>query len=276
MPVKTLFAPHLGRTVRMGRRRPDPSHPRLSFSAYRMSGAPLPTPPASCDFSAAAEPVLENIYGNANLGDCVIAGGYHIVGVETGNAGNLFTATNAQIIADYSAIGGYDPSQTQPDGSNPTDQGCDEVTALNYWQQNGFADGTKLAGWLAVDATNQTEVMQALFIFQNLYFGVELPDSWVNPMPSASGFVWDADAPDPSNGHCVCGVGYNAAGITIDTWGMLGTLTWAAVAALCVESAGGALYVMLTPDELIAAKQASPEGFNWSELEADFAALGAK
>ena len=65
--------------------------------------ARLPAPPASCDFSSAASSVLANIYGNDRLGDCVIAAGYHVTGVETGNAGDLFTASDAQIIADYNA-----------------------------------------------------------------------------------------------------------------------------------------------------------------------------
>ena len=83
---------------------------------------------------------------SCGLGDCVIAGGYHVEAVWTGNAGQLFTATDAQIVADYGAIGGYVP------GDPSTDNGCDEQTAFNYWTKTGFANGTTLAGWLAVDA----------------------------------------------------------------------------------------------------------------------------
>ena len=83
-----------------------------------------------------------------------------------------------------------------------------------------------IAGRRTVDATNIEECQTALWLFENLYFGLELPDAWINPMPSASGFVWDAaGAPDPDNGQCVVGVGYTAAGITIDTWGMTGLMT---------------------------------------------------
>ena len=191
------------------------------------------------------------------------------MGVETGNAGSQFIASNSQIISDYSAIGGYVP------GKPNTDQGCNEPTALNYWTSKGFADGTKLLGWLAVDPTNKTEVMQTMYLFENLFFGMELPDKWISPFPESSGFTWDvAGDPDENNGHCIVGVGYNANGVLVDTWGLIGTLTWAAIQKYCIESAGGELYVMLTPDQLTKGQTTAPNGVAWSSLIADFDALG--
>jgi len=218
---------------------------------------------------SAAAAALALIYDNDYLGDCVIAGGYHSTGIATGNAGKLFTASDSQIIADYSAIGGYVP------GDPSTDNGCDEQTALNYWTSHGFADGTKLLGWLEVNAANPTEVMQAMFLFENLFFGLELPDAWISPFPSANGFVWDvAGDPDPENGHCIVGVGYNQSGIQIDTWGMIGTLTWAALAAYVTQAAGGMLYTWLSPDQLAKGQQNAPNGVAWRDLCLDFNALG--
>ncbi len=269
MAMKKINAPHLGAgaTVKLGRRRPIAQAPRLKLGRYLK--ASLPPGPASVDFSPKGQPALSNIYGNDRLGDCVIAGGYHVVATETGNAGQLFTATPEQIIADYEAIGGYNPDDPN------SDQGCDEPTALNYWVQNGFADGTKPLGWLSVDATNRNELQSALYLFENLYFGVELPDSWVTPMPQANGFVWDVSgAPDPQNGHCVIGVGYTPQGVTIDTWGLLGTVTWAALAKYFVPSVYGAAYVLLTPDQLEKGRNAAPNGVAWSALVADFDAIG--
>ena len=279
MPVKTVYLAPKGRHVKLGRRRPIARGPRLSLRNYLTDA--LPPPPATIDYSGPATSVLSNVYLNDDLGDCVIAGGYHVVGTLTGNAGDLFGASNDQIIADYSAIGGYDPTATPvvgPDGQphNPTDNGCDEQTALNYWTQTGFRDGSKLLGWLAVDAANVTEVKTAIWLFENIYYGMELPDAWVNQdMPSASGFVWDvAGKPDPNNGHCVCGVGYAAKGVTIDTWGLLGTLTYAATAKYAVNAANGELYVMFSPDQLAKAHATAPNGIAWSDLVADFDAMG--
>jgi hypothetical protein len=267
MPLKTIYAPHLGHTVKMGRKRPIKG-PRLHLKNYLVQA--VPPPPTLVDYSKQALSALGLVYLNDQLGDCVIAGGYHVVGVETGNAdgGKPFIATDAQITADYSAIGDYVP------GDPSTDNGCDEQTALNYWTQTGFCNGTKLVGWLAVDATNQTEVMQACYLFENLYFGLELPDAWVNPFPSASGFLWDDGTPDPNNGHCVMGVGYNSSGVQIDSWGLIGTLTWKAVAHLASQAGGGELYVMLTPDQLAKGAAKAPNGMAWQDLLSDFQAMG--
>jgi hypothetical protein len=266
--IKHIFLPALDRHVRLGRLRPAVRCPRLSLGNYLLRQLPLP--PASCDYTAAAARTLADIYGNDQLGDCVIAGGEHVRGVTSANAGSETAFSLAQTVAQYSAIGGYVP------GNPATDQGCDEQTALNYWVQHGFADGVRLTGWLAIDASNIQECQTALWLFENLYFGIELPDAWVGAqMPQASGFVWDvAGAPDPSNGHCVAGFGYDSRGVTIDTWGMLGTMTWAAVQAYAGRAAGGELYVLLSPDLIGRAQTKAPNGFNWSQLVADFDALG--
>jgi hypothetical protein len=253
--------------MKFGRRRPMPGAPKFRLKNYLR--AALPTAPTSVDYTSPAASVLANVYKNDVLGDCVVAGAYHVVGVESGNAGDLFTATDAQILADYSAIGGYVPGQPS------TDQGCDEQTALNYWTSTGFANGTKLLGYLAVDPSNLPEVQAACWLFENLYFGVELPNAWINPFPSSSGFTWDAAGePVPENGHCFIGAGYSTSGVIIDTWGMLGTLTWAAVQKYCAQSAGGALYVMLSPDQLAKGSAKAPNGVAWADLLSDFDSIG--
>lgn len=264
--MKTVFAPHLGRTVKFGRRRPIATGPHLKLKNYLR--AALPPTPASCDLTPKALPCLRDVMLNDSLGDCGIAGGYHIVGVETGNAGSLFTATDAQITADYSAIGGYNPNDPS------SDRGIILTDALNYWSAHGFADGTKILGYLAIDATSLSELQAAVWLFGNLYLGLELPDSYVSPFPSGDGFLWGNDAPDPSNGHCVIGAGYGIDGVTIATWGLIGTITWDALAHLCIGAANGEAWVMLTPDQLARGASVAPNGVTWAQLVTDFDAMG--
>jgi len=235
-----------------------------------MADGALPPPVVSVSYETKAQAALRNIYLNDQLGDCVIAGGYHVVGVETGNAtGTPFVATDQQIIADYGAVGGYVP------GDPSTDQGCNIQTALAHWQTVGFADGTKLKGYLSVNPTNKHELMTALYLFENLVFGLELPDAYVNPFPSGDGFTWGvAGAPDPSNGHCIIGAGYNTSGVGIDTWALEGTFTWEAIAAYCTASNGGEVYTVITPDQLAKGQSVAPNGFNWLTLTQDFDILG--
>jgi len=265
--MRSVYAPSLKKNIIFGRTRPPIGLQCLRLHNYLRSS--LPTPPSSVDYSSKASQELSNVDENDSLGDCVIAGGYHIVGVETGNAGNEFIATNAQITKDYSAIGGYIP------GNPNTDNGCNLTTALGYWTTHGFANGTKLLGWLAIDPTNVTEIKQALYLFENLMLGLELPDKWISPFPSGNGFTWDvAGSPDPENGHCIVAVGYTTQGIIVDTWGMLGILTWAALAEYCASKNYGELYVLLTPDQVTKGQTVAPNGVSWSDLIGDFDALG--
>lgn len=255
--------------MKFGRRRPTARQRSTTLKLRDYLAPGLPTPPASCDYTPKANAALAQMYGNDTMGDCVIAGFYHVLGVASGNAtGTPFLATAAQIIADYSAIGGYVP------GDPSTDQGCDEVTALTWWSQNPAADGSKLAGFVELDPTNEAHLQLALWLGCNLYFGIELPDAWVQPMPSASGFTWDvAGAADPSNGHCVMGAGYNSNGVTIGTWAMTGLLTYDAIADYGSSSNGGAVYALITPDWLAQGQRAAPNGVDWDALTADLDAL---
>jgi hypothetical protein len=253
---------------RMGRIRPVARCPRFSLRNYLTRE--LPPPPASCDYSAKASTALSEMYLNNTLGDCVIAGIGHVVGVLTGNVGKQYTYYNAQIIKLYSAIGGYVP------GKPNTDNGCDEQTAPNYWQHNGAPVGSnKIAGWISVNGADPTEYRTALWLFENLYFGLELPDKWISPFPSAPGFVWNvAGPPNPSNGHCVVGVGYSSKGVKICSWGMLGLMTDAAIEKYATTAGAGELYTVVSQDAINKAAAKAPNGFDWSQLIADFDSMG--
>jgi hypothetical protein len=252
-------------SFKLGRKRPPNGRAKLRFADYIQPS--LPPPPPSCDYTGPATAVLGQMFLNDQLGDCVIAAGAHLVGLETSNAGDAFVYSDAQVLADYEAIGGYNPNDPS------TDQGCDEQTAFQYWQRTGFADGTLLDKYLGLDATNPTQIQQAMYLFENLFFGVELPDAWVTPFPSSSGFVWDTGTPNPNNGHAFLGVGYNTQGVQIDSWGLKGTVTWAAITTLCGPSGGGQLYALLTPDQIPKATQRAPNGLDWATLQSDFDAL---
>jgi hypothetical protein len=269
MTIKTIKHPTTKRIYKFGRTRPVARGPHFSLRNYLMRD--IPPPPAACDYSKPAAAALANVYGNDTLGDCVIAGMAHVVGVLTAGAtGTPFIYNNQQIIALYSAIGGYVPDDPA------TDKGCNEQTALNYWENNGAPAGSnKIAGWLAVNAADPIEYRTALWLFENLYFGLELPEAWIDPVPQASGFVWDAAGPpEPQNGHCVAGVGYTAQGVMIDSWGMTGLLTDKAIAKYGATRAHGDVYTVVSQDAISSATQKAPNSFDWSQLIADFDSMG--
>jgi hypothetical protein len=268
MPIKTINQSSTGKTFKLGRKRPVARCPRLRLERYLK--ASMPMPPPTCDYRPKAANALSEMYLNDQLGDCVIAGIAHITGVLTGNADpQPLIFDDSEIVELYSAISGYVP------GDESTDNGCDEETALNYWVANGAPKGTahKIISFLEVDPTNVVEIQTALWLFENLVYGVELPDVWVNPAPAASGFTWGVNGdPDPNNGHCFIACGYNPTGVLISTWGMTGTITYSATAKYA-GGEGGQLFVVLDDDLIESAVGVSPTGFNWSQLSADFDAI---
>ncbi len=261
--VKSIIHPVTGQSFKLGRRRPIARGSRLKLRNYLLKNFPIA--PAAVDYSVKPAAFLAEILGNDTLGDCTAAGAFHIGGTLLANAGAAIPFSQADAIKFYSATTGYMP------GDESTDQGGDETDVLNYWQSTGLLPNAhKITGWVAVDGTNEDEVKAALWLFENLYFGVELPDAWVNPMPGSSGFVWNvAGNADPENGHCFAGVAYDELGVQIDTWGMIGTITWPAIAEYCSTALQGELYAVLGPDAIDKATAKAPNGFDTSQLLAD-------
>lgn len=253
------------RRMRFGRKQPPviPVPRVLRLGKYRSTSL---VPPTSVSYVPDAAASLSKIYLNDTEGDCVVAGIAHVEGVLTGNEPESpLILTDAQIEAFYVAACG------------PGDQGCDVAPTLDYWMKNGIPikSSHKPAGFVAVDPTNQTEVMTAIWLFENAIPGINLPDAWVNPFPTASGFTWDvAGPPDPDNGHCPPFISYSRVGVITSTWAMTGTMTWAAVAYYCAARQGGELYTVISQDSLDAASGKAPNGLDWQQIVDDFNAMG--
>lgn len=265
--LKTLVHPDTGQTFKMGRLRPAAPAPRLAFGDYVYKS--MPPPPDAVDYSQAPDPIAMDILGNGENGNCTIAGAFHIEGVLLANAGQPLPAglNSANCVSLYYKLTGGQ------------DTGLDEQTVLNYWQSNGLlADGTcKIAGSCAVDATNWQEVCTALWLFENLYFGAEMPTAWLEPFPHSSGFIWDAAGdPDPNNGHCFIGDAYTQGGVKNDTWGLAGVVTPAAIAKYCIPSAYGTLYTVLSQDAINRATQKAPNGFDFPTLRSNLNSVSAQ
>jgi hypothetical protein len=255
--------------MKFGRNRPKSQGMRLSLRNYLMRS--LPKPPPSVDYSPLAKAGLSQIYLNDQEGCCVISALGHAEDVWQGNSGgHPIIYTDAQINSVYGPVGGYivgDPS---------TDNGCDEVTAWNYVIANGFAGGPKFTAWAAVNGADKTEVQVAIAEAENVMFGMELPDEWVSPSFPVAGAVLDvAGPPNPDNGHCMIGVGYNAEGVIACTWGILVLITWAAVAKYATTPLQGELYTLIGPaSNILGANGKVPIGIDVTQLRADIDSFG--
>jgi len=233
-----------------------------TFKLARYLAPVLPTPPLEAGYiqKVSVWPMMLN----DSLGDCVIAGAGHCIEQWTTYAGKPVVLTDQQILQGYEAVGGYVP------GNPSTDQGCDMLTACNYWRQTGFG-GHKILAYVEVDQTNLVEVKQAIYLFGNLYAG------WQLPLTVQSANVWSVSTrtgdgtPGSWGGHCAPVVGYNASaakgGVTVVTWGGLMPVTWNFLQIYADE-----LYAVLSQDWLEANGYAV-SGFNLKQLEADLQAV---
>jgi hypothetical protein len=129
MPIKMIHNSAPKRTFKPGRKRPLARCPRLNLNNYLTRR--LPAPPTACDYTKSAAAALDEGYDNDTLGDCVI----------DGMADNRSSTPKSEIIALYSAIGGYVPGETS------TDQGCDEQTAELLGKQRGRGAKYEESGW---------------------------------------------------------------------------------------------------------------------------------
>jgi hypothetical protein len=265
---------HDGRIVKMGRRRPVAHGPRLHFKNY-IDKAHLPEVPKTFSYAPKARSALAQMYNNDVWGDCVIAEIAHAEGVWTGNNGVdqavIFSAHRIYML--YHAIGGY--QWDQPD----TDHGCDEETALNYWMRHGAMpdqkDPHRIAGYVAVNGHDPEEVRLAVFLFECLMTGEEMPDAWVADSMSSfkPGSTLDvAGAPNPENGHCMGIVGGEPGRVQMSTYGMDDIWqTDAAIAAYCTGPTGQ-LFAPLSPNAVNRATGKAPNGIAWQQLINDLKA----
>ena len=274
MPVKTLVHPVTGQTLRLGRKF-APSRPQrmARFGAFSSPKTPIPTSTRYTNYPAGSsgEAWFKAVLSNDKLGDCTCAGALHIAGAWFANVGEAVPFKPEDAVSLYERACGYDPSDPS------TDQGGNEQDVLAFLHAHGLApNGShKIAGFCAVDGRDVEEVHRAIYELENVYFGLALPDAWINPFPAADGATWDvAGDPDPSNGHCVVGLDYREDGaVLINTWGMRVWLTADAIRNYAVPAAQGEVYALYSDDALSRATQKSAGGFDAAGLKAAFAEL---
>jgi hypothetical protein len=206
---------------------------------------------------------------NDTVGDCTCACIAHMIMLATAHTNTLVVPTTDQVLAVYSAITGYDPSQTQPDGSNPTDNGANIADVLNYWQNTGMPAGAgvhKITAWVQIDQTNLIEVKQALWLFGGVDLGINVYQSMMDQTNAKT--AWDDPSGSILGGHSVPIFGFGSEGCTCVTWGALQQMGWACFETICDEA-----YCVITPDWINQLTGKAYSGFDVATLEADAAAI---
>ena len=235
----------------------------LRLSNYLLRS--FPNPPPSADYSPKAMSVLNDIYGNDICGDCTCAAAYHIAGGLLANSNQPNPFNDQSVMTLYKQLSGWNGV---PDDSS--DSGLTEQQVFNVWAQQGLQPGDhQITGFVELDPKDPGEVMAAIWLFENVYRAAQLPQAWIDGMDSMqNGFTWNDVGAPTDEGHAWMGCGYDSTGIKIDTWAMLGTETYASIAAY------GHVYTVLGVDSIDRASQKAPNGFNWTQLLSDLESLG--
>lgn len=211
------------REVCLGRVAPDPvmlaAVPK--FAAFLVGGTP---PPASKSWvNDAAKASLKQMYGNDQWGDCVIASVGHGVGVSSANeSGTAVVGTTNEIVSEYHRICGAG------------DNGCVIADVKNTMMTGGVSVGgkrRKIDGYASIPPANKLAVQTAILIAGGgVNIGFNVPAEWMGSA-TYDGAIWDV--PRRFNfigGHDVRAVGYDERGVQFSTWGIVVTMTWAAMA----------------------------------------------
>jgi hypothetical protein len=226
------MAANMTSTPKLGKRAPQFDPRTLQLAKYI---TPLPTPLPSIDWGLR----IQNwpMYDNDTLGDCVCAAAGHFEQLWTADASTEVTLPVSDILTMYEQVGGYVPGQ--PD----TDNGCNMLTALNWWKKSGLG-GRKIDAFAAVNFDNPLLVKTAIEAFGGLYLGLALPlcvqgaTSWSAP-PNFAG----KNAPGSWGGHCVPVIGYDSEGLTVVTWGSTLRMGWRFLTAYADEA-----FAIISPD----------------------------
>jgi hypothetical protein len=210
--------------------------------------------------------------GNDNWGDCVWAGGAHetelINNLANGEKVNDFVVeiTAANSLSDYGSTG-FDPNAGPP-GNNPTDNGTDVQTALQYRQKTGLIDSKgkrhKIAAFVSLEVGNYQQLLEAAWIFDVVGIGINFPESAMTQFNQ--GKPWSVvPGAQISGGHYIPIVGVpSVTNLYIVTWAKKQLMTEGFFKKYCDEA-----YAYITQESLEKKSKENTQGFNWKQLQAD-------
>jgi hypothetical protein len=205
------------------------------------------------------------MYLNDVIGDCVPAAAGHMVEQWTTYAGLPVIPTDADILKVYEDIGGYVPDDPSNPQTNASDNGATMLDMLNYWRKTGVA-GHKILAYVQVNPKNADEVRTAIYLFGNLFTGIQLPTSvqgferWIVP---DGGMASPVGVPGSWGGHCIPIVADSPRSRTCVTWGGLLKMS----PNFMLDYVDEAFAVLSL--QWIEKNGLSPSHFNLAQLEAD-------
>lgn len=214
--------------LKFGRLPNDPAKPRVKLTANLVPAA-VYNPPPAVDYYTKVPASTWGMDGNDGAGDCTLAEVDHTTKARQVAAGNPeVTSSAAECLAAYSTITGYDPSKTDAQGNNPTDQGAIMQDVRNYWRTNGVTLGgqsDKILLFAQVEHRDLMLIRWCVTRFGAVGIGFNFPASAMAQFNASQ--PWSVVQGSPiKGGHAVTAVGYDAQYVYTVSWGRVQPMTW--------------------------------------------------
>lgn len=166
--------------------------------------------------------------GNDKVGNCVIVMLLNFLRTCLANCGIDYEPTEQDALDLYSAITGYDPSQTDSQGNNPTDQGTDPVAALDYMEKTGTKEGHKIRAFISIDPHDINHIKAASQKLGGLLGAVQLPSDAQTQFEAGQRWTISSLAAlqNPLGGHGIYIPDFDQNGMTADTWAQKQPMSW--------------------------------------------------
>ncbi len=233
--------------------KPDPRDRQL---ATYVTSARQPSPlMRNWTVGRSGEPLRFSMFSNHRMGNCTCAALGHVDQAAAAHTGRPPMITEADVVAGYSAIGGYPQSD---DGASCRD-------ALKFFQRRG-----EVELYVRLDEASRAQIELAVNLCGSVYVGCDLPAS---AQRQATWDVAPVNAWDDSyrrrswGGHAMALLGYDRTGVWFATWGRVQRATWSFVLTYCDE------FWMVISDLWTDTGKLTPSGFDLERLREDVARL---
>lgn len=180
-----------------------------------------PPPPA---FFGNYKVVTYNMFKNDEIGDCVFAGAANEHIDWSVDNGDPITFSDEAVIAAYSAVTGFDPSDPA------TDQGTDMQEAASFRRHTGITDTNgrvhKIYAYATIPANDLKSLKAAMYYFGGAGIGIRFPAFAMEQFEA--GKPWDVQSENDQleGGHYVAGIGWTETdNIVVATWGKYQEMT---------------------------------------------------
>jgi hypothetical protein len=243
-------------TLKFGKLPPKASPHTLDLKKYLLPKL-LPLPATKRAWEYAVPPGTWKMLGNDKRGNCVIVAVLHWIMAATATLKRPVTFTEAQAFQLYSDVTGFDPTQDNQFGDNPTDQGTAWTDMLAHWQTKGVY-GHFIRAWAAIDYKSLKALKQGIDLFGGILVGGQITESMEKQF--SEGKPWNKPFKGSVLGlHGYPLLGYGREGEKGVTWEKLHPMD------PNIISTFDEAYVVITDD--------TPSGLDAAALDADIEAL---